>query len=621
MRRAIQRCSTPLLRTLTPRYSGNASHRLDVQWGITIFSPARQIGAAGLHQTSRARQGAAAATQAQQSDDAASSLITRFDELESRRIVHPNVIRAITKDMRLETMTDVQTKTVNEALHGDDIIAQAKTGTGKTLAFLLPILQNIISVDPQLAEPSGRGRRNRTTADDIRALIISPTRELAEQIAEEARKLVRHTGLIVQTAVGGSHKRSGLAAIQNQGCHILVGTPGRLKDILSDSHTRVQAPDLSALVFDEADRLLDQGFWPEIQEIMHLLPTTAEHDRQTMMFSATVPKTVVDLVRSTLKPGFQFVKCVGDNEEPTHERVPQHLVRCIGLENGLPVLTELCSNAIAKSKEPDGRPFKAIVYFNSTAEVGLAAEMLRRLRTPGEQVKPDAFGDTKTAHPWNPTRIFDIHAKLTQGQRTFAADAFRKANSAILLSSDVTARGMDFPNVTHVIQVGLPTTTEQYIHRIGRTARAGKEGEGWLILNQIESAEGQRRLRRLPLRRDESLVTAKLDLKEAAQVPADAGTVLRMLSRGHAPGRPRDQIQGLQSHAGRFPMGPRQTSGRRSHEQPVEVRLGHGHASEHCAWSCSAVGHLATAWTQPRPRRDVFGLWWLAWSRGIWTVR
>ena len=429
--------------------------------------------------------------------------------------------------MGLEKMTEVQTQTINEALSGTDIVAQARTGTGKTLAFLIPILQNIINQDPSLANPAASRRTHRTTADDIRALIISPTRELAEQIADEAKKLVRNTSLIVQTAVGGTQKRAGLAAIQRQGCHILVGTPGRLKDILSDPYTRVEAPDLDALVFDEADRLLDQGFWTEIQEIMRLLPTPAEKDRQTMMFSATIPKEVVSLVRSTLKPGFQFVKCVGDNEDPTHANVTQRIVGLNGFENSLPTLVELCAKSVEASQEPGTKAFKAIVYFNSTAEVTMAADALRKLSKSGE-VARDAFGMRETSHPWAPTKILEIHARLTQQGRTAAADAFRSAQSAILLSSDVTARGMDFPNVTHVIQMGLPTSRDQYVHRIGRTARAGKEGEGWLILNPLEYQEARYRLKDLPIKKDSSLEIAALDMTKEAQVPVKAGELLAM---------------------------------------------------------------------------------------------
>ncbi|KAI5358218.1 Putative ATP-dependent RNA helicase DEAD-box, Helicase superfamily 1/2, ATP-binding protein [Septoria linicola] len=521
MRRAFQRCSASLTRplsTLTPtsRIASQSLRTSDVVSRTTFITfPATR----SIHQTPRLRD---AATE----QPTPSETITTFAQLESRGIVHRNVVRTLTQDMSLETMTEVQQRTINEALKGQDVIAQAKTGTGKTLAFLLPILQRIINEDPSIAE-RGRGRRGpRTTADDIRGLIISPTRELAEQIAMEAKKLCRNTGVIVQTAVGGTQKSAGLRAIQREGCHLLVGTPGRLKDILSDQYSKVEAPDLQALVFDEADRLLDQGFWPEVQEIMRMLPTTAEKDRQTLMFSATVPKEVVSIVRSTLKPGFNFVKCVRDDEEPTHKRVPQKSVSLVGLENCIPSLIELSQRSIEASQEPGARPFKAIVFFNSTAEVSLATSALLALQTPSDQQadNPRLGG----GHPWYPTKILEIHARLTQAQRTRAANDFRRATSGILLSSDVTARGMDFPDVTHVIQVGLPPNREQYIHRLGRTARAGKEGEGWIFLNEVDQNEARGRLRDINLIKDDTLQIPKMDLTRPADVPAYAGKILSM---------------------------------------------------------------------------------------------
>ena len=527
MRRAIQRCSASLPKSFG---SLSSSRFAGVRLAVSGDAPKLAVGSnqasiRSLHQTTLAQQ--QAATQERTEQNNGDPVITRFDDLEARGIVHRNVVRTITGPMGLETMTEVQTKTINEALKGTDIVAQAKTGTGKTLAFLLPVLQNIISLDPELGQRAASRRTNRTTADDIRALIISPTRELAEQIAVEAKKIVANTSLIVQTAVGGTQKREGLQAIQRQGCHILVGTPGRLKDILSDPYTRVEAPDLSALVFDEADRLLDQGFWPEIQEIMRLLPTPAEKDRQTLMFSATIPKEVVNLVRSTLKPGFQFVKCVQDNEDPTHANVRQRIVALNGFENSLPTLLELCSRFVEESAQPGGKPFKAIVYFNGTAEATMASSALNRLQKPRDQAR-DAFGSMGRDHPFPDTQILEIHGRLSQGQRTRAAETFRTAKSAILLSSDVTARGMDFPNVTHVIQMGLPPTREQYVHRIGRTARAGKEGEGWLILNPLEAQEARRRLNNLPIEKDTSLEIASMDMTKEAQVPVKAGQLLSM---------------------------------------------------------------------------------------------
>jgi len=528
MRRAIQRCSACVPRAFTQQtrsviISRSTAPRVPAQ----IIQQSRR----NLHQPSFLRQQAVAAAEQIESP----AKVSRFKDLEAQGMIHPDIIRTVTRNMGLETMTEVQQATIHEALKGTDIVAQAKTGTGKTLAFLLPVLQNIVTVDPELLQRNNRRRGPRTTADDIRALIISPTRELAEQIAVEAKKVLQGTSVVVQTAVGGTQKAAGLQAIQRDGCHLLVGTPGRLKDILSDPYTRVEAPDLSALVLDEADRLLDQGFWPEIQEIMNLLPPRSERDRQTLMFSATVPHEVVDLVRRTLRPGFQFVKCVRDDEEPTHARVPQNMVIVNGFENKMPALVEIVQKGIEASKQPDGRPFKAIVFFNSTAEVSLANTIISNLKT-GEALQRDAFGPLggRASHPWPHTKIFSIHSKLTQNQRTAASNAFRACESGVLLSSDVTARGMDFPNVTHVIQMAIPPNAEQYVHRIGRTARAGKEGEGWIILAPEEVRESQYRLRGLPIKQNKALVTAGLDLTQAGQIPAEAGKIMEQL-RGAMP--------------------------------------------------------------------------------------
>ncbi|KAJ9667618.1 hypothetical protein H2201_002153 [Coniosporium apollinis] len=466
--------------------------------------------------------------------------VTKFHELETRGLVHPNVVRTITKEMRLETMTEVQSRTINEGLKGVDVIAQAKTGTGKTMAFLLPVLQRIINDDPSLAERGFTGRRNRPSAADTRALIISPTRELAEQIAAEARRLTRNTGVVVQTAVGGTQKNMGLRMMQNQGVHLLIGTPGRLKDILSDEYSGVQAPKLSAMVLDEADRLLDDGFWPEIKEIQRYLPDQKERERQTLMFSATIPREVVQLVRQTLKPGFHFVKCVRDDEEPTHTRVPQKLVLTGGLENRFPTLYELMKREVEAAAKPGARPFKAIVYFNSTADVELAHSVFRSLQ-----------GSARRG-PLYPAQIFEIHGKLSQQQRTRSSDRFREATSGILLSSDVTARGMDFPNVTHVIQVGLPTSRDTYVHRIGRTARAGKEGEGWLILSEIDRRELRSRLRDLPLNEDTSLQAAKVDMTEEGQIPESVAQILEDVGNAFRDADPAELANAYRSYIGTY---------------------------------------------------------------------
>ena len=356
---------------------------------------------------------------------------------------------------------------------------------------------------------------------DIRAIVISPTRELAEQIAVEARKVTEGTGVIVQTAVGGSLKGAGLRKILSEGCHILVGTPGRLNDILSDPNSRVRAPNLSCFVLDEADRLLDAGFAPEIQNIQNHLPRRSEVDRQTLLYSATVPREVMQVVRQTMKPDFQFIRTVQEGEQQTHEKVPQKLVNAVGLENYMPALLELCKREMSRAAdapEGSGRPFKAIVYFSSTADTSLAAAVLNNLRNPGKSVFHQG--------PLYPAKIIEMHARLTQQQRTRAADSFRQAQSGIMLSSDVTARGMDFPNVTHVIQMGLPPSEEQYIHRLGRTARGDKTGEGWIIVSNMENSSLRHKLPNMPLQRDSTLETARVDMKTDAQLPEHAAKTL-----------------------------------------------------------------------------------------------
>lgn len=384
-------------------------------------------------------------------------------------------------------------------------IAQARTGTGKTIGFLLPTIQNILEKSPELAS---RQRYSRARPSDIRAIIISPTRELAEQIAVEAVKITRNTDLIVQVAVGGSSKRAMLSQLQREGCHILVGTPGRLQDLLQDEYSRVSAPGLTTLVLDEADRLLDDGFSQDIDNIQALLPNRKEVDRQTLLFSATVPREVMRLVKRTLKPGFQFVQTVKEGDVATHERIPQKVIVVPGMENIMPSLVEICKKGIEKANAEGSSPFKAIVYFNSTSNVQLAGEIFRGI---------DSLNSLETSA---------IHGKLTQERRTRVTDRFRRARSAIMLSSDVTARGMDFPNVTHVIQIGPPRDRDTYIHRVGRTGRGGKAGEGCLIVTQQELPTARRILTKLPITPDNTIETAKVDMTKDAKLPESVAEIL-----------------------------------------------------------------------------------------------
>ncbi|KAB8255685.1 P-loop containing nucleoside triphosphate hydrolase protein [Aspergillus pseudonomiae] len=493
------------LRASAPRFLSARVTPQQLQWHPPAFSAVSHVPRSLFH-ASRVSFSAVAEAQAQNAEADQDGRLSNFKQLADQGLVDPIIIRTLDKKMGIKTMTDVQSMTIQETLQGNDVLAQAKTGTGKTLAFLIPVVQNIIK-DPTVKKRSYRRSGPGATSADIRAIIISPTRELAEQIATEAKKIASGTGIVVQSAVGGTRKMEGLRRIQREGCHLLVGTPGRLKDILSDPESGVEAPKLSSFVLDEADRLLDDGFAPEIFDIQRLLPDPMKVDRQTLMFSATVPREVLSMVHQTMKPDFKTIQTVKEDEVPTHLAVPQKTVTLDGFQNALPAILELAKNYQAHvANDRSARPFKAIVYFNSTMQVNLAYQVFSKLLN-----NPD---DRRSGHPLNKMYMMELHSRLTQNRRTLTSDFFRNSRSGILFSSDVTARGLDFPDVTHVIQVGAPRSRDTYIHRIGRTGRANKEGEGWILLHPGENGWIQRRLGDLPIEKDHTLATAVTNMRE-----------------------------------------------------------------------------------------------------------
>lgn len=201
------------------------------------------------------------------------SNLPRFESLRDR--IDATIVDTITQDMKFDRMTPVQAATIDRLLHGVDVLAQAKTGTGKTVAFLVPSIEQIL--------------RHGGANSNIGLLVISPTRELALQIATEAKKLLqRYPRFSVCTAIGGVDKNREAKAIYN-GCQILVATPGRLLDHLSDEEMRFRLSNVTSLVLDEADRMLDMGFLPDIKKILYALPPKAKVPRQSMLFSATIP--------------------------------------------------------------------------------------------------------------------------------------------------------------------------------------------------------------------------------------------------------------------------------------------------------------------------------------------
>lgn len=356
--------------------------------------------------------------------------------------------------MGFEYMSPVQQKVLAELPSlSSDCLVQAKTGTGKTAAFLLPAIQNML-------------QGNRPARGKVGILCICPTRELALQIAKECDGITAclpaNQKMECHTAFGGTSRSSNLNKFLNGNPTILVATPGRLGDILGDESVREKFNQLKTVVLDEADRMLDQGFAPDIYKILKQLPPKSS-GWQGMCFSATLPPNVKDVVSCVLAKGYPMLSTVDSNEPPTVDRVPQFSVLVQTANETFAALLAL----IEAEHHASPQDFKAIV-FGTTAN--------------GVALLYDVF---KAALPSQ--RVYELHSRLSQPARTRTTNEFKAAQSGILFASDVVGRGMDFPNVGLVIQLGLPSNTEQYIHRVGRTARAGKDGRAVTILFDNES--------------------------------------------------------------------------------------------------------------------------------------
>ncbi|KAM0551220.1 hypothetical protein ACHAPJ_008565 [Fusarium lateritium] len=386
---------------------------------------------------------------AQPSDSEPVPLATRrFDGLTNQ--VHPIIVRTITQDMKFEFMTPVQAETVDELLppNRSDCLVQARTGTGKTMAFLVPALQTMIT-------------QNRGSDDGVSLLVVSPTRELALQISAEATKLLQRLPQYrVQVAIGGTNKDREEKQILG-GCEILIATPGRLLDHMSNEDIVYSMRNLNTLVLDEADRLLDMGFMRDLREIVNRLPDKSKTNRQGMLFSATIAPHVQQVAGLVLSPGYKFISTIPAGEANTHERVPQFLVQVPTFGAVAPAMV-----GCVREEATRGQAFKAILFAPTAA---LA----------------DFYGQLLEALPGLPP-VSILHSRMSQNKRTKITNEYRVARSAILVATDVVARGMDFPGVTTVIQVGMPADKQSYIHRLGRTARADADGRGILIVSDAE---------------------------------------------------------------------------------------------------------------------------------------
>ncbi len=337
----------------------------------------------------------------------------------------PAILDALVAD-GYQHPTPIQAQAIPPALAKRDVLGIAQTGTGKTAAFALPILNRLLSEIPRgVRLPVGRRPK---------ALVLAPTRELAAQISESFSAYGRHTPLRFAVIFGGVGQGPQVRAIQ-QGIDILVATPGRLIDLLDQRI--VNLSEIEFFVLDEADRMLDMGFIEPIRRIAKLLPTA----RQTMLFSATMPKEIRHLADSLLRdPVTVTVTPVSS----AVDRIDQKLYFVLKAQK-----TQLLIHLF------DTLEMERTVVFTKTKHG--ADRLARKLKAAG--IRAEA-----------------IHGDKAQNQRIRALDAFRSGRSPVLVATDVAARGLDIDDITHVVNYDQPMEPEAYVHRIGRTARAGKSG-------------------------------------------------------------------------------------------------------------------------------------------------
>ena len=334
-------------------------------------------------------------------------------------------------DLGFSEPTPIQEQAIPFGLKNEDILAAAQTGTGKTLAYLLPIFDQMVSF-----WGSKRPKKNRGPY----ALILSPTRELAQQIAQCAQTIAKVTNFRVATVIGGKKYSSQINKLK-QGCDILIATPGRLIDLLDQHALTLNA--VHYLVLDEVDRMLDMGFWPPVYSIVKKTPVK----RQTFFFSATLTPVVLEKARLLQKnPQRIEISHCGDTADTVEEYV-------------MPVMTAQKQSLLVALLE-EKKPSRAIVFTHTKQEADTCAHLLQKTG-----FKADS-----------------IHSDKTQAKRDRALKYFKNGNLEVLVATDVLARGIDVSDVEMVVNLSVPDNPEDYVHRIGRTGRAGVSGEAYTML-------------------------------------------------------------------------------------------------------------------------------------------
>jgi ATP-dependent RNA helicase RhlE len=358
--------------------------------------------------------------------------------------------------------TPVQARAIPQLLAGHDVVITAQTGTGKTLAFLLPLLERLAKQDKQAA-PS--------------VLILSPTRELAIQTNESFGKLAAGTGFRAAVIVGGLNERTQLQAVR-KGAQVLIATPGRLSDFLG--RKLVALGSVHTLVLDEADRMLDMGFLPTIKKILAALPI----ERQTVFCSATLESSVTHLIDSYLKNPVRIA--VGSSTKPS-EHVDLHVYE-VEQDRKLGLLESMLQQ-----------------------ERGSFLVFTRTKHGADRLAKKLASGGSKVA---------SIHGDRTQSQRNIALRGFQEGSYRVLVATDVAARGVHVEGIAHVINYDLPQAPEDFIHRVGRTGRAGLRGTASTFSTRNERNEIRKIERTLDLQLKRQGLPSHLEREMAAAGPA-----------------------------------------------------------------------------------------------------
>jgi superfamily II DNA/RNA helicase len=347
----------------------------------------------------------------------------------------PLLLAAI-KEMGYATPTPIQSKAIPVVLKGGDVMGAAQTGTGKTAGFGLPLLQRLLPNANSSMSPARH---------PVRALILAPTRELADQVADNLKKYASKTALRVAVVYGGVDMDPQTEALR-RGVEVLIATPGRLLDHIQQKNTALSQAQI--VVLDEADRMLDMGFLPDISRILNFLP----RERQSLMFSATFSEEIKKLAANFLRSP-QLIEVARRNA--TAETVTQEVVKVHESEKTDALLTLL------RTRGEGGGPMKQVLVFvNAKIE---CRRLARQLQKAG--VNADA-----------------IHGDKTQDERMKALDAFKKGEVEVLVATDVAARGLDIVQLPFVINYDVPFDAEDYVHRIGRTGRAGATGVAIMLM-------------------------------------------------------------------------------------------------------------------------------------------